>query len=232
MIRRLVLGGALGGVALSVVLAALGADWWALPAIVVAVALGVRIMLVAERSGATVATMRRNAERVRVLEKERHEQVISSVASIEGRTGERRSPAPEKSVPPPLVSRRPQEHLDGPDSVTFAATLPAGSSSVGLWLEVGGFDLLPAEYAVSIHAGGSLLWSGQTPSCEAGSMVSLGDFDSRTVADMVVRVAWPSGLRTGLPPALAFVGLVALVDHPVLPGAAIRIPNIGVTDEQ
>lgn len=228
MTRRLIVGGALAGVTLSTVFAIVGIDWWALPALAVGVTLVVRVLIVAERSGANVATMKRNAERVRVLEKERHGELLSTITSRAGTALPTPASAVEQTLPARVVTSRPQERLDGADAVRFDVRLPEATSSVSLWLEAGGFDVLPAEYIVTIEGDEQLLWRGEVGDCEAGAMVSLGRFDLRSVGGIRVRAEWPPGLRTGLPPALAFVALAAvMVDHPVLPGASMRVTGIG-----
>lgn len=209
---------------LSIVLAGVGVGWWELPLLLAVAALTLRILVVSERTGTVVVTMKRNDERVRALDKMRHTDLVAAIADARIKDSVRgvKDDSPQKIDS--TVPVRPFESIVGPPSSEFSLQIPQGSESLALWLEVGSFDILAGEFTVEVSTDVEKINHGEVASHRANTLVRLDDVAQVGQATRLqVKVARTPGIDTGLPPHLAFAALVAIIEHPLVPQASVRV---------
>lgn len=214
-------------VILSIILLIAGQPLWPLPAILAIVAVALRIHEMVRRSGNEIATMRRNDERHRQVEKQRHLEVATAMQTLPTHNPGLVPATPlqpqVEAAPPRQDLLRPTERLGGPTVAVFEFDVPSGSAHLDLWLEVGPFDTLDDEFTSTASLDGVARPSARLQAHRSGDRAALGRLDVRLVRSVRVAVAHSDVLDTGLPPHVAFRALLVAISHAVLPLSSTRV---------
>lgn len=243
------MAGAIGALLLSLGLLVLEVGWWTLPILVAVLALCTRTALLVQAGGQSIAAIKRGQGEIqreqrellrgqREIKREQRElrgrkchhklpaSMTMDAADVQ-RLAETVSaalaahrPAPSSSVAGPV---RPLEALGGSSQAEFTLSLPVSSSSVELWLQVADFDVLTNEFQVRILVDKAQVSEGRLGAHTAGSLIALGAVEVQGSQELTVEVCHSPGAQSPLPADGAFSQAVAVVSHPVLPGATLVV---------